>query len=112
MAKNTNGMGYGEGQWKDTSRATVGDSIYHDKVDAPSASEFRAGTLTHKEGYDKQGDANMGTAGGRTHEKQGMGARYTPQITHRPGFVEDARTQGNGRIIPSAAGSWAPFNAQ
>jgi hypothetical protein len=111
MAKDTKGMGYGEGQWKDTSRQTVGNSIYHDKVDAPSASEFRAGSLTHKEGYDKQGDANMGSAGGRTHEKQGMGARYNPQITHRPGFVENASTLAAGRIVSSAAGSWSNFNA-
>lgn len=124
MAKSTNGLGYGTRSGdKDPvvnsgQRKTVGTSIYAMPVDAPSGSDFISGMLEAKEGWAKS-DAPVGVKepGGKGAKKftasSSAGARYSisPNMYARGGFVENASTQANGRIVKATMGSRQNFGS-
>jgi hypothetical protein len=121
MAKNTNGMGakaLGGGADKVTNsgqRVTVGDSVYSTKPDAPSATEFRAGMVEGKPGMSKADPLAVGTTSTRKSAglaRSSLGPRFSPAITHRPGFVENASVQANGRTVPAVMGVRNSFYAE
>lgn len=95
-------------------RKTVGGSIYSQKPDAPSASEFREGFLRLK------GDAvpdPLGVMAPAVPRKKGtnrtMGARLTiSPNTHAVVPVEAAPTMANARIVPAVMGSRRNFWAE
>ena len=110
--KSTNGMGVGKGGGREKvlnsgQRLTMGTQPYSMKPDTPSSSEFRNGMLEAKPGVDKSG----APVGGKSNRKNGGLARANVRaygnatmITHKPGFVENASTQANGRIVPAVMG--------
>lgn len=110
----TNGMGRrGGGRSPDREivinsgqRKTMGTSAYQMRPDAPSASEFRAGMVSHKEGVDKS-DAPVGRTSKRRSAglaRTSLGARY--RITPNTNAVvkPDPRTLGSTKVVPPVMG--------
>lgn len=116
MAKTTNGMGRGPAKPEGTNvngtnRETMGTSVYDARPDIPSRDAFMAGALREKEGSGKGSVLDPTSARGRT-TVDSLGAKYGIQITHKPGYVENATTLANGRIVPSVVNRSQAFRAQ
>lgn len=111
----TNSMGrraVGRGGDKVTNsgqRATQGTSAYQ-LTDAPSATEFRAGMLEHKEGFDKS-DAPDSRKGGKrkTIMAQSMGARYHISPNVNAVVPQDPQTLRSTRVVPAVSGTGRNF---
>lgn len=89
-------------------RQTVGTSAYQ-LTDAPSASEFRAGMLEHKEGFGKS-DAPDSRGGKRKAIKaQTMGARYHISPNVNAVVPQDPQTLRSTRIVPAVSGTGRNF---
>lgn len=91
-------------------RPTVGNSVFQQPVDAPSSTEFRAGMLSHKEGFSKS-DAPDSRGGKRkgVMAQSALGARYhiTPNVN---AVVQpEPDTLRNTRVVPSAMGTGRNF---
>ena len=115
--KTTNGMGVGKGgdgtNVNGQNRPTVGDSLYKAIPDQPSKTAFMEGAVRNKEGSARVGDATMGGSSIRQRTTvDRLGAKYGVQITHKPGYVENASTLANGRIVPSVINRSQAFRAQ
>lgn len=86
-------------------RKTMGTSAYQ-RPDAPSASEFRAGMLSHKEGVDKSDAPDNRTSRRRSAglARTSLGARY--RITPNTNAVvpQDTRTLSSSRVVPPVMG--------
>lgn len=94
-------------------RPTMGTSAQQLAVDSPSMKDVRAGMTVPRRGLAKN-DA-LPDAGTATHRGQvsaaTLGAQYRITARRAPYVETDARTQANGRIVPSATGTSRNFRA-
>lgn len=95
-------------------RATMGTEAYKLGVDQPSVKDLRAGMVVPRSGNAKGGvDPGAGTATrrGQVMAQTTLGAQYRITAKRGPYSTTDARTQANGRIVPSVTGSSRNFRS-
>lgn len=93
-------------------RRTMGTSAYSLRPDSPSGSEFRAGMLSHKEGFGKSDAPDNRTSRRRNAglARTSLGARYT--ISPSMKVPQDPNVLRNTRVVPPVTGSGRNFWAQ
>ena len=95
-------------------RPTMGTSAQQLSVDQPSMKDVRAGMVVPRRGMANSGalpDAGTATRRGQVSAQTTLGAQYRITAKRGPLTDPDARTQANGRIVPSVSGSTRNFRA-
>lgn len=114
----TNGMGRratgrrgGDREINSGNRPTMGTGVYQQRVDAPSATEFRNGMLMAK--HSGKSDAPDDRGGVRKRiSAQTLGARYTITPNVNAVVQADPRTLRSSRVVPPVVGTGRNFWAQ
>lgn len=115
---NTNGMGRRavgrrgqDRQINSGNRPTMGTGFYTKPVDAPSASEFRAGMVVPS--HNSKGEPiDPAVVRKRTKAQTTLGARYHISPNVNAVVQPDTRTLTSSRIVPPAIGTRRNFWAQ